>query len=867
MDIIVSHQLTDLDGLGAMVAANKLYPDAKAVFVGRLHRTVKDFLVLYKDELETYTLDEVNIDEVERVIMVDTYKKEMTGDLYQMLDWDKCQVVVYDHHPHEKEDWITLDMSQDLGSATTILVNRIVAEDLKLNPFEATVCALAIYADTGNLTHLNTTPSDARALAYLLEADANLKVISDFIKQPLNRKQEQLLEELIKNREDLHIDGINISLFPIIYDKYVTGINRVTEQIKRLYHLDNLFIIFLNKNKAQIIGRSSDEAVDVGKICSILGGGGHSGAAAARIQGLSLEKVKKELLEVIQKNVQPLIRIKEIMTSPVRTISPDTSIEKVEELMKKYGHNGFVVMEDGLIKGIFSRGDLSKVKGHNLMHAPVKAYMTKDPVSIDPTAPVSKARDLMVKFAVGRLPVKQKDRLLGIVTRSDLLSAYYGGEIPYKHKHIYGSSMVEISRNERDISHILEKLPVNTFNFLKKAGEVADKNRVRAFLIGGLPRDLLLNEENRDLDIVIDGALDSYVSELATEFDGEWTYNSQFRTGSIILPAGLKIDLAATRKEIYQYTGALPEVEASDILEDLFRRDYTVNVLAVKLNSNEWGLLLDYFNGERDLKAGLLRILHRFSFLDDPTRIIRGIRLAVKLDFSFEEETSSLLKEAITTADFSRLSVERVFNELELLFQNKITLALFQYIKKYSIFKLLNIKLEIKDDYLNQARNLEVYLEEFAEKNYNIEEWILRMAIFTEELDEKVIDNWNIRSSWKNILLAFSKYKELLVDLGKNLEPFQIVNILVPLSNGEVIILLLKAKGRAKENIYKYLVSLQKVEISINGNDLKKLGLKPGPVIKEILADIYKARLEGDIKTRPEQLAYAEELIRNELLN
>src|SRR5690554_5675462 len=148
MEIIVSHQLTDLDGLGAMVAANKLYPEARAVFTGRLHRTVKDFLVLYKDEIRVYNLEDIDLQEVNHVIMVDTWRKEKTGDLYELLDWDRCQITIFDHHRHKKADWMDFDYSEEVGSATTILINKIIAKDLYLNPFEATVCALAIYADT-----------------------------------------------------------------------------------------------------------------------------------------------------------------------------------------------------------------------------------------------------------------------------------------------------------------------------------------------------------------------------------------------------------------------------------------------------------------------------------------------------------------------------------------------------------------------------------------------------------------------------------------------------------------------------------------------------------------------------------------------
>ncbi|MFW6306702.1 MAG: CBS domain-containing protein [Bacillota bacterium] len=861
MDIIVSHNLTDLDGLGAMIAAGKLYPEAKAVFVGRLHQTVKDFLVLYKDEIETYTLDEIELENVDRVIMVDTNKKEMTGELEERLDWENCEVIIYDHHPHDKEEWVTLDLSENVGSATTILVNRLVAKDIKINPFEATLGALAIYADTGNLTYLNTTFSDAHALAYLLESGANLKLINDFIKEPLNEEQQELLERLLEFKDDLNIDGINISIFAIEYDKYIAGINRVVEQIKQLYSIDTLFIIFVNDNKGELIGRSSDEAVDIGKICSALNGGGHAGAGAARLRDITLEEAKDELVSVINEKVKPLFRVRKIMSSPVRTVSPDTSIEEVELLMKKFGHNALVVVENEKVVGIFSRSDLSKVKGHNLMHAPVKAYMTRDVITVDASIPVSKAQQIMVEYGIGRLPVENKGKLAGIVTRSNILSSYYGSETPYQHKHRYGSSMVDIEENERDVSGKINQLSDGVINLLKKCGQVADQNEVNVYLIGGMVRDLLLDIDNRDLDLVVDGSLEKYLPSLSKELGGQYSYNRQFRTGSINLPTGTTIDLASARREIYPYTGALPEVESTNIVEDLFRRDYTINALAIKLNPEHWGQLIDSFAAEKDLKDGLLRSLHRFSFLDDPTRIIRGIRLANRLGFTFEEETATLIKEALDTADFSRLSPDRVIKEFELLFNNKLTEDLMDLLKEYPIFKLLDIDTNIDKRYYCEISVLEDYLAELREKNYNIDTWVVRLAIFSNEWDPDIVNDWNIKNRHKDVITIYSKSSNFLKKMDKDLDSVDIVAECSRFSNEELLVLLVKTdNNKVVSNIKNYLNNLQKIHLEINGNDLIELGFQPGPVMKDVLDEIYKEKLRGNLLNRGQELEMAKSI-------
>lgn len=449
------------------------------------------------------------------------------------------------------------------------------------------------------------------------------------------------------------------------------------------------------------------------------------------------------------------------------------------------------------------------------------------------------------------------------IERQDLLAAYYTGNFLEQGKYRQEYSLVEIKKRERDLSPLLQRLPADILRFLEIAGDLAEKYQIRLYLVGGLVRDIFLNIENRDLDLVLEGDLETYIRELAEVLKVEYTYNAWFRTGNLALPGGLNVDLAGLRREYYRYSGALPEVEpADDILEDLFRRDYTVNTLVLILNEGKWGCLLDYFNGLEDLREGKLRILHPFSFLDDPTRIIRGARLASKIGFTFEEVSAALLKEALTEADFSHLSLERVLKELELLFATPINPALFPLLRNYPIFKLLNLEVEIGEELPEQAEELEAYLAELSEKNYNIEEWVLRTALFFADAGEE-ISGWKLRSDYKDIFLAYYRYKSLLPELDRDLAADELAAKLKALRMEELLLLLVKGRGRRiKENILRYMKELRDIELKINGKDLLASGLKPGPLFREILDAVYRERLKGSLYTREEQLAYARDLIR-----
>ncbi|MFW5985187.1 MAG: CBS domain-containing protein [Halanaerobiaceae bacterium] len=862
MEIIVAHNITDLDGLAAMIAASKLYQQARPVFVGRLHRMVRNFMALYRDEFEILDLKDIDLKQVTRIIVVDTYELDRLGELSTFLDQveELPEIIVYDHHPHGPEDIprVDLDMSQEAGSATTILINKIRAENYHLNPIEATICALGIYADTGKFTHLDTTSEDFTALSFLLESGANMKIINEFLVDELNSKQEQVFNQLQENRMNLTVEGVEVALFSLKYEKYVAGINNVTEKLKSVFNVSVIFVLVEMEGEVVVVARSSDEAVNVGRICSHLNGGGHSGAASGSLE-MDLEQAEKKLIALLKKEIKPPVRVEDIMTKNVRTISPETEISRAEEIMNKYGHNGLVVCDDGEIKGIFSRRDIEKVKGHDLMHAPVKAYMSKNVIKIACGEPVNKARELMVKYNIGRLPVIKNGVLQGIVTRSDLINSYYPQtEVPFNYQNIYGNSLVEINPQITDITDKLEKMPSRVVNILKNVGEIGRDYSSRIYLIGGMVRDLLLGKENRDLDFVVEGDVEQLAEEISNFYGVKGSYNDKFETATIELE-DYDLDLAATRKEYYPSPGALPEVEAADILEDLFRRDYTVNALALNILPSFWGELLDFFDGRSDLEDGKLRILHRFSFLDDPTRIIRGVRLALELDFVLETETSQLAREALTAGDFSDLSFSRVFRELKLLFRNKIGDNFISLLQKYPVFQLFDLEVEIDEQLRKKLLEVEDFLAFLENNEYNIEKCLIRIAAITGGFSDPVRDRINLSIFAESIL---KPHPVNLAPLELTSDYVQRVKIFESLAPEQIVLCWLQTdKNDLKKDIRSYFQEDRDLEIAIDGNLLQKLGLEQGPEIKKVLNQIKEARISGTVETREQEIKLAKKII------
>src|SRR6056297_55398 len=324
MDLIISHENTDIDGLAGMVAASKLYTDSKVVISENLTTLAQRFLALYKDEFDIARYDEVDYTKIERVIVIDTHEYDRLGRLTDLVNWDKVEVIVYDHHPHQKLDWINIDLSENVGSSASIIVNRLKRENIKLNRSEATLFALGISADTGNFMHLNTESEDLMAFAYLLDMGANKKVINEYLLETLDKNQKRVFELLIKNRKEIKIKDNKITYFVLKYHHYVSGLNNVVEKIKLLYQLSVVFILVEMEGKVIIIGRSSNENVDLEEIFSALGGGGHPGAGSVSLK-TDLEIAKNRLKTTIRDKIKGSIKVKEVMQEPLK-MSQDIKI-------------------------------------------------------------------------------------------------------------------------------------------------------------------------------------------------------------------------------------------------------------------------------------------------------------------------------------------------------------------------------------------------------------------------------------------------------------------------------------------------------------------------------------------------------------
>jgi tRNA nucleotidyltransferase (CCA-adding enzyme) len=218
---------------------------------------------------------------------------------------------------------------------------------------------------------------------------------------------------------------------------------------------------------------------------------------------------------------------------------------------------------------------------------------------------------------------------------------------------------------------LIEKLGVPVVEILEAAGREAQRLGFKAFLVGGLIRDLYLGKDNMDVDLVIEGDGIEFARIFAQRYRAELRFYERFGTATLTFPAGFKIDVATARVETYDRPAALPRVRPGRIEDDLYRRDFTINAMAIALSPITFGAIMDPFGGRADLKEKKIRVLHDRSFIDDPTRIFRALRFEGRLGFRMDESTQKLMQDALASGMLDRLEDYRITTELTLILQEE----------------------------------------------------------------------------------------------------------------------------------------------------------------------------------------------------
>jgi tRNA nucleotidyltransferase (CCA-adding enzyme) len=583
--------------------------------------------------------------------------------------------------------------------------------------------------------------------------------------------------------------------------------------------------------------------------------------------------VRLKLEDAITESLGRLFRAGSIMTHPPICLSEDRPLSEAMDMMARYGLHAILAEDsNGKVSGIIGEQNVSKAMYHGLTGYPVKDFMVTDFVTVSTDANFYEIKKLIVDQRQRILPVLGKDaKPLGVITRTDLLhilAAEAGGEdgrASYK------------TPFDRNISTLMqERLPAPISSLLKDMGKMSTSFNVSLYLVGGTVRDLIMLKPIKDLDLTVTGEITGFIMELHNKYPGsELKNHPRFKTATLTLAEGIKLDFSSARVEYYEYPGAYPVVRNASIQLDLQRRDFTINTLAVSLNPSEYGKLLDYYKGYQDIKDGLIRVLHSLSFVEDPSRVFRAVRFESRLGFKISKMTGALITNAVSGGFIKNLSLRRLLSELRQICEDDEPGAALDRLNSFGLLKSFSPDLKVTRKHLALFKKVDrvkdwykltfsgkfspIWMVYFLSLCFELDDDTLMQLV--EELDQskKIMKALVLeRPSLEKVINSSKKYPE-----NSSLKPSEVDAIFGNFSLPGVLYIMarvgegpLARSGATFLTIY----SRMKPEITTS-DDLISLGFKSGSKLNETLEVIKHARLDGIIGNCEEEKAYVRQYL------
>jgi len=871
MEVITTHTNADFDALASMVAAKKIYPGASLVFSGSQERSLRDFFIhstLYALEIER--MKHIDLQKVNRLILVDTRQMSRIGKFSALVGKPGLDIHVYDHHLPSSDDLHgSVEVVAEVGSTVTLMIGILQERGIDITPDEATVMLLGLYEDTGNLTFSSTKEDDFVVAGYLVRKGANLNILSNLITKELTADQVFLLNDLIQSATRYHIHGTDVVVAQAAADHYIGDIAILVHKLKDMENLDVLFVLVQMEDRVYLIGRSRLEEVNVAEIASEFGGGGHPTAASATLKGMPLTEALDRLVKTLKEMVRPKRVARDVMIFPIKTIHPDQPLEEAGEVLRRYNLTILPVLFEKKVVGMISKQVVEKAIHHGLQGSPVREYMTTEFAVAPPDAPFSRIQDLIIGQNQGLLPIIEKDELVGTISPGEVMRA-----LQEEMKSIGDSTALDaqpLHARKKIISKLMrERLPERLQRLLEEFGRVGDELGYSIYAVGGFVRDLLMRVENFDIDIVVEGDGIRFAESLEKRESCRTRSHKKFGTAILLFSDGLKVDVATARIEIYDSPAALPTVEKGSIKLDLYRRDFTINTLAIQLNPKSFGEIIDFYGGMKDVKEKVVRALHNLSFVEDPTRIFRAIRFEQRLGFQIAKHTQNLMKSSVKMGFLQRLSGGRVLSELLLILKEDNPIPALKRMKDFDLLRFLHPNLKLDGDAFELFERIHhvtswfdlLFLEEQYDrwliyfyglmdglKGREIEEMGQHLCMNERERKRTVEGK---KQADQTLLLFFSwintGYLPKRSEIYASLDSFSIETKLFMMAKTN--------QTTTRRYLSLYFTQLKDVKPLLRGADLIEMGMKPGPFIKKTLSNLLKARLDEQVVTQQDEVEF-----------
>ncbi len=873
LTIITTHMNADFDAMASMLAAQKLYPEALVVFPGSQEKNLRNFFIdsmVYLFNMAD--IGDIDFSAVKRLVLVDTRQPGRIGRFTELIGKEGVEIHVYDHHPLMESD-VRGDVEHcRLTGATVTILSEIIRErGISLSADEATIMCLGIYEDTGSFTFSSTTEADFLAAAFLLSAGANLNIVSDLISREISPQQVTLLNDMIQAAARHNINGVEVVVTTVTTESYVPDFAFLVHKLVKMENLDAIFTIAAMGSKIYVVARSRLPEVDVGAILSPLGGGGHTFAASAAIRGMPLPQVEHRLMALLYEKIRSRRLARDLMSSPAITIGSEVSCREANTALTRYNVNALVIIDrnEGAdrLRGYITRQIIEKALYHGLDQVPVKEYMHPEIEWVGPDAAAEEIQEKIIGSKQRILPVVEDNRVTGVITRTDLLNMLVGRRFDPGKKAPEAVEQAAHMRTRNVNKFLKERLARRIYGLLQQLGKAAEESGCTAFVVGGFVRDLFLYRRNEDVDIVVEGDGIAFARRFAAEAGARIHSHEKFGTAVIIFPDGFKVDVASARMEYYRAPASLPEVEMSSIKLDLFRRDFTINTLAIHLNPDRFGTLIDFFSALRDIKERVIRVLHNLSFVEDPTRVFRAIRFEKRFGFSIGKLTGGLIENAVRMDFFRRLSGRRVFSELRLILEEENPPAALDRMQDYGLMRVVHPSIELTEERMGRFDSVKKVLSWhdllFLDESYM--KWAVYFLALIRPCDrattDEICERFELPPRHRRLFSKERFEAEACLNGLERKPPVKSSTLyrrLVPFRTELILYMMATTRQeRVIRDISRYYTRLRQLRPAISGKDLKKMGLIPGPIYREILQKVLDGKLNGRFKTREEELAFA----------
>lgn len=552
-------------------------------------------------------------------------------------------------------------------------------------------------------------------------------------------------------------------------------------------------------------------------------------------------------------------RVADLMSYGVQTVKANDVLSKIVSRLRRIGHEGYPVLEAGRITGLLTRRDLDRAVEHGLGDLRVSDVMSLGSVTLKPDDPVDLLVQRMVESGWGQIPVVgDSDKVIGIVTRTDLITYWAKAQ-----------SMPQLEVPLHQIESVLGQCAANLIELISSA---AREQKLSAFIVGGVVRDVLLNRPNLDIDFVVEGDAIAFADYLKKKFGGDVTSFRPFGTakwhiGEASLPDGVgsipdHLDFVTARNEFYEQPTALPSVYSGSIKLDLARRDFTINTLAIQI-SPVTGRLLDFFGGIADLNTKQIRVLHNLSFVDDPTRILRAVRFERRLGFALEQRTAELIE--IAKPMLRRITGERLRNEMTLLLLEAEPEKSFRLLQERGILTAIHPDFILDDDRMSRLGKLDSPIPSWLKTPVGQDDlaWLLLLSTLPADKISEICSRLLIGKTFAEAAATLATLidpSDMLHDADA--KPSTLAKRLKGMSDAALFAAWLLVDEVAKMRLDFHANQWRDVRPTTTGNDLIKRGLKPSACFSTILERLTDALIDGEIKTDADELKLLDSLIK-----